>query len=217
MIHGREGVLYNEANTLHMLGNYQAALECYQRSITGEDSTLTGSTLHNAGNTLMKMGNPQEAVATYTQALQYTPDDPDVMHNLEMALRMLEEQQKQQQDKQRRDQEQEKGDSKDKQGDSQQDRDRQQQEQQGEQEQEQQQNQQDQQKQEQNQQADSSSVEPQRPDSSSAAGIDPEMLQKLSKEDALRILQALEEQEKNLQKEKKKAAFKKVKRSGKDW
>ncbi len=42
-------------------------------------------------------------------------------------------------------------------------------------------------------------------------------MKQLSKEDALRILHALEEQENNVQKEKKRAAFKTIKRSGKDW
>ena len=44
-----------------------------------------------------------------------------------------------------------------------------------------------------------------------------EELMGLSKEDALRILKALEEQEKELQKAKRKAAFKRVRRKGKDW
>ncbi|MBP2681728.1 MAG: hypothetical protein H6Q78_1591, partial [Candidatus Krumholzibacteriota bacterium] len=39
----------------------------------------------------------------------------------------------------------------------------------------------------------------------------------LSREDALRLLKLLEEQEKELQKEKRKAAFIRVPRSGKDW
>jgi hypothetical protein len=42
-------------------------------------------------------------------------------------------------------------------------------------------------------------------------------MQQLSKEDAMRILQALEEQEKKLQAERRKAAFRRQKRSGKDW
>lgn len=221
---GAEGVLYNEANTLYMLGKYDDALERYQRSLTGEDSLLAGSALHNAGNTLMKMGNPQGAVASYAQALQYLPDDPDVMHNLEMALRMLQQQQQQQQQQ---------GDSKNQQGDQDQDQQQKQQQDQQQQEGEQQQDgdsndqqgdqdrdqrrEGEQDRQQQPQQADSSTVQPQRPDSSGAAAIDPGQLKQLSKEDALRILQALEEQEKNLQKEKKKAAFKKMKRSGKDW
>jgi hypothetical protein len=42
-------------------------------------------------------------------------------------------------------------------------------------------------------------------------------MMKLSKEDAMRILQALEEQEKKLQKERRRAAFRRLRKGGKDW
>jgi hypothetical protein len=42
-------------------------------------------------------------------------------------------------------------------------------------------------------------------------------MMRLSREDALQLLRLLEEQEKEIQKEKRKAAFVRVPRSGKDW
>ena len=57
-------------------------------------------------------------------------------------------------------------------------------------------------------QADSSNAEPQQQK--------PQSIQ-LTREDALRILKLLEEQEKELQKAKRKAAFKRISSSGKDW
>ena len=56
----------------------------------------------------------------------------------------------------------------------------------------------------------------QKPDSSMTP-LSGEELKQLSKEDAMRILQALEDRERQLQQERRKAQFRKLKRSGKDW
>jgi hypothetical protein len=47
--------------------------------------------------------------------------------------------------------------------------------------------------------------------------MSPEEMKQLSKEDAMRILQALEDREQQLQQERRRAQFRKLKRSGKDW
>jgi Ca-activated chloride channel family protein len=229
------GVLYNEGNALHMLGKYREAMDRFQRSAGAEDSLLAGSVLYNRGNTLMKMGDLNGAVASYVQALGELPDDPDAMHNLELALRRIQQEKQQQEQNGNQDQQdqQNKNDENKQQGEKQQPQNEQQkgQDSQGQQsgdeqnqqqrnEQQENQNQQQQQQDRQQQGADSTAAQ------NAAAGSDsmaagqqgnPAQLKRLSKEDALRILQALEEQENNLQKEKKRAAFQKVKRSGKDW
>jgi tetratricopeptide (TPR) repeat protein len=188
--HDPQGVLYNLGNTLHMMQKYPEALERYGLSLS-DDTTLTGRMLYNRGNTLLKQGQLQDAVESYVQSLRYLPDDQEARHNLEVALRMLQQQQQQQQQQQ---------------PDNQQNQDQQQN----------QQNQQDQQQQ-QSQPPDSTQQNQAPPDSSQQQPLDPEALEKLSKEDALRILQALEELEKKLQKEKRKAALKRVRKKGKDW
>ncbi|MBP2680895.1 MAG: hypothetical protein H6Q78_758 [Candidatus Krumholzibacteriota bacterium] len=198
-----EGVLYNEANALHMLGRYPEALRKYHESAS-DDTTQTGRMLYNRANTLVKMGKLQEAVESYLQSLAYLPDDEDARHNLELALRALEEQKQQQQQNQ---QQNEKNDQqKDQQQGDQGQKDQQQKDDKGEQ---------------QPQPQDSTRMEPQPSpqDSSSARPELPDSVQmmELSKEDALRLLKLLEEQEKELQKEKRKAAFIKALRSGKDW
>lgn len=206
-----EGVLYNEGNALYMMKKYQEALQKYQQSFS-EDTTLTGRMLYNRGNTLLQQGQLKEAVESYANALRVLPDDADARHNLEVALRMLQQQQKQQQQQQQQD----------KQNDEQQQENQDQQQQQGEQDQqqqqqEQQQDEQDQQQQQQQQAADSTQMNPATVDSTESQPLNPEQTEQLSKEDAMRILKALEEDEKRLQEEKRKAAFKKVRRKGKDW
>ncbi|HXV12836.1 MAG TPA: VWA domain-containing protein [Candidatus Krumholzibacteria bacterium] len=203
------GVYYNGGNALYMQKKYDRALDAYQRSYS-PDSALTGNMLYNRANALLKGGHVPEAIESYLQALQYLPDDEDARHNLELALaaKQQQEQQKQQQQQQSGD----KGEKQDKSGESQSDSTRS----------DSQQNQESkpdstqQQQQQQQQASPDSSMQEQQPDSSSAP-LTEEELRKLSPEDAARILQALQEREEELQKERRKAAFRRNKRGGKDW
>jgi Ca-activated chloride channel family protein len=205
--HG-EGVLYNEANTLHMMGRYQEALQKYHESFS-DDTLQAGRVLYNRGNTLVKMGKLPEAVESYLQSLRYMPDDLDARHNLELALKMI-EQQEQQQKQQQQDQD-EKGEQ-DPSGDGerpQNDEQQRQNEDENEGDQQQQPQPPDSTQSNPPSEQDSSSAQPQRPDST--------QVMELSREDALQLLKLLEEQEKELQKKKKKAAFRRAAGSGKDW
>jgi len=212
-----QGVFYNEANALFMQERFGEAIARYQRAWS-EDSTLTGQMLYNRGNAFIRAGQLQEAVESYVQALQYLPDDEQARHNLEMALRALEQQQEQEQ-QQQGDGEQEDEQQEQQDGESQNQDQQQQQEQQQEQEQQEQEQQDEREQQEQEQQPDSTQVEPPQPDSTQVPQpqLSPEDLAHLSREDAMRILQALEELEKQLQKERRRAAFRRLKKSGKDW
>jgi Ca-activated chloride channel family protein len=209
-----EGVLYNEANALHMMERFPEALQKYHESFS-EDTVQTGRMLYNRANTLAKMGNIPEAVESYVQALRYLPDDLDTRHNLELALRMMQEN-NQQQEQQR--QQQQEGSEQKQQGENNTDKQQQQKDQQ---QQDEGDSQSEQEKNQTQQQSDSMQTRPQpsQRDSTAARPELPESTQtiQLSRDDALRLLKLLEEQEKELQKEKRKAAFIRVPRSGKDW
>jgi Ca-activated chloride channel family protein len=201
------GVQYNTGNALYMQKQFGRALESYQRSYS-PDTTLTGKMLYNRANTFLKQGRFDEAIESYLQSLQYLPDDEDARHNLELALAAKEQQQQQQQQPKSGDQ----GKEQEQEGESQSDSTRS----------DSQQNQnakpdstRNEQPQQQPAPPDSATQQPQ-PDSTSAP-LSEEELQKLSPEDAARILQALEEREQQLQKERRKAAFRRTKRAGKDW
>lgn len=201
-----QGVLYNMGNALYQQERFKDAIELYQGSYS-QDSTLTGHMLYNRANALLKSGDPGAAVESYLQALQFLPDDEDVRHNLELALEQLEQQKQQQK------QDQNQSENQDQQDQQQQQRQEQEPEQQDEQRDDQQDNEQ--------QEPDSTQVQPEPPQPDSTQVPQPQLseeeLQQLSKEDAMRILQALEEQEKKLQAERRKAAFRRLKKSGKDW
>ncbi len=205
------GVYYNGGNALYMQNQFDKALESYQRSYS-PDSALTGKMLYNRGNTFLKSGRFDEAIESYLQSLQYLPDDEDARHNLELALAAKQHQQQQQQQKQ---QQGDKGQPQQKEpGDSQND---------GTPSDQQQDQNQNQQSKPDSTKMDSQSAPPDNPsqqpraDSTSSQPLTEEQLDKLSPEDAARILQALQEREQELQKERRKAAFRRSKRSGKDW
>jgi len=205
------GAFYNGGNALYQQKKYEPAIDYYQRSYSA-DSVLTGKMLYNRGNALMKSGKAAEAVESYVQALQYLPDDRDARHNLEMAV--LEKQQQKQKQQQKNDkgnkQDQQKGDQGSQPDSSKtgpQDPNGQKQQQKPDQNQKQQDS---------KAQSPDSTMKDQKPDSS-AVPLSGDELKQLSKEDAMRILQALEDREQQLQQERRKAQFRKLKRSGKDW
>jgi Ca-activated chloride channel family protein len=206
-----DGVLYNEANSLHMMGQYPEALEKYHQSLS-EDTLQNGRMFYNRGNTLVKMEKPAEAVESYLQSLRYLPDDLEARYNLELALRQLQEQKQQQQQQQQGD-----GEDQEQKEDGQQQEGDDNREQSDQQDQQNQQNQQG--EQEQQQQPDSTQSQQSQPDSSMSRPqpADSTQVIELTREDALRLLRLLEEQEKELQKQKRKAAFKRSRGSGKDW
>jgi Ca-activated chloride channel family protein len=217
-----EGVYYNGGNALYMQNQYGPAVEYYQRSYS-PDSLLTGRMLYNRGNALLKGGKAAEAVESYVQALQYLPDDEDARHNLELALAVQQQQQEQQQQQQNQQGEEEQQNPDQQPGqnappDSTQNDQQQQQQQDPSQEQEEQQDRQPPQPDSTGTQSqpDSSQAQPQAADSTMAPLSEEQMMQ-LSPEDAMRILQALQDREQELQKERRRAAFRKLKRSGKDW
>jgi Ca-activated chloride channel family protein len=209
-----QGVFYNGGNALYMEGKYGPAVEYYQRSYS-PDSLLTGRMLYNRGNALLKGGRAKEAIESYIQSLQYLPDDEDARHNLELALAMNQQQQQQQQKQQgdQNDKNQQQDQNQQSQSDST-SSDSQQQPKDGDRNEEQQKQQPD--STQAKQQPDSTRAEPQ-PADSTMAPLTEEQMRQLSPEDAMRILQALEDREQELQKERRKAAFRKLKRTGKDW
>jgi len=188
---------YNMAGALHYDGGYEEAVDKYQRALNSTDINTEAQAHYNLGNTLFRMQDYQKAIQSYQQALEINPDDMDAKFNLELARRKLKEQMEQQEEDPQQKQEQ--------QEEQQQDQEQQQQEEQEKEDQEKEQDQQQQQDQEQDQQDQQQEPQPQ-----------PQDEDEMSEEDAERILNALRDDEKEIQK--------KLKRRqvagdyvGKDW
>src|SRR6185436_2984911 len=76
-----------------------------EKAITSGDSPLNEKIYFNRGNTFFQMGKYQEAIESYKKALELTPSDKEAKHNLELALKKLQENpQEQQKDSKKKDQ-----------------------------------------------------------------------------------------------------------------
>ncbi len=165
---------YNMAGALYHDKKYEEAVDKLQRSLVLQDVNKEAAAHYNLGSVYYRMGDYQKAIQSYQRSLELVPEDIDAKYNLELARKMLKEQMKPE-NKDKQEQEQQEQQKKDQEQEQQ---DEQQQEQQQQDEQEQQEKNQEQQPQPQERSED-----------------------EMSKEDAERILNALKDDEKDLQKE----------------
>ena len=183
---------FNLGNALYKQEKYEdAARNLSKMAESEEDARKLSYLYHNLGNSLLQSQKLEESIEAYKNALRNNPMDDETRHNLAFAQRMLQQQQEQQQQQdQNQDQDQDQ---------DQQDQDQQDQQDQDQQDQDQDQQNQDREEQNQDQQ------QQQQP-------------QQISREDAERMLQALQQDEQKLQEklQKEKARASRV-RVLKDW
>jgi Ca-activated chloride channel family protein len=87
--------LYNAGNALIKQKKYDQALQQLNQAITKADKGLQSWGWYNTGNALFEMGQFQDSASAYIQSLKINPADRDAKHNLELALKKLQEQQQQ--------------------------------------------------------------------------------------------------------------------------
>ena len=93
---------YNIGNALYREGKYDAAAAEYSRALSKAGKSLSPAARYNLGNTHFQQKQYAEAVDAYRKVLEERPGDEAARHNLELALRALqqkEQEQKQQQQK----------------------------------------------------------------------------------------------------------------------
>lgn len=168
---------YNMANTLYQQERYEEAIEKYNKAFYTEDPKLEAESYYNQGNSLYRAGKLAEAIQAYERCLDITPDDIDAKYNLEFVRKKLKEMMDEQKQEQAEDKEGEKQPGE---------------EEQSQQDESQRQEQEEQQQQQEQAQADSTQKQPQ---------VQPEPREGMSREEAERILNALKDDERELQKE----------------
>ena len=101
---------YDIGNVLYRQENWAGAAEAYEHALGVAGPDLSARAAYNLGNALFHDEKYDDAVKAYTRALKGAPQDGDAKHNLEMALRALELQKQKQ--KQQKKQDQQKQDQK---------------------------------------------------------------------------------------------------------
>ena len=191
---------FNLGNAIFKQQRFDDAIKQYDGiANNSSDNSLKSSALYNKGNAHFWKKEYDKAVEAYKEALRLNPKDEDAKTNLAKAKRMVQEQQKQQQKQQnQQNQQQNQMDKKDEQ-----DKNKQQNEQQN-----QQQEPQDQQQQNQQQNKE--------PDKQPQQNPQQQAQQDLKKEEAKRMLQIMDDEERKVQQRLKKGK-QKPSRSSKDW
>ncbi len=194
-----EIVSFNQGDALYKLEKYDKAIEAYQKVIGGNDIKMDAKAYYNIGNAYFKQDKLQESIQSYIKSLDINPDDLDTKYNLELARAKLKElADKQQQQPQQSGQQQ--------QGQQQQQQGQDDQNQEGEEEQ---------QSQVEQQQGEQQSGDEKGEEEQQGEALE-ESKDKMTKEDAERILDALENDEQDAQKLRKPTRSRK-RNVEKDW
>ncbi len=92
----RPELIYNLGNTLLRQKKYDQAVQALNQAVGKGNRGLQGNAWYNLGNALFETGKYRNAADAYVQTLRINPADHEAKQNLELALRKLQEQQKQQ-------------------------------------------------------------------------------------------------------------------------
>ena len=183
---------FNTGAALYGQEKFEETVKQYQSLLDQtDDKDKTAQIWHNIGNSLLEAQQYAPSIEAYKNSLRKNPSDDDTRYNLAYAKQKLNEQQQQQEQ-----------DQQDQNQDKEQDQQDQNQDQEQDQQDQNQNQEQDQQEQNQDQEQDQQQPAP----------------REISKEDAERMLKAIQQQEKDVKEkvDKKKAAAAKVK-TEKDW
>ena len=93
--------VYNSANARYRLEEYEKAQEGLEEALEDsygvDDEDIAARTQFNLGNVFFQAEEYEQAIEDYKEVLRQDPDNVDAKHNLELALRQIEEQQMEQQ------------------------------------------------------------------------------------------------------------------------
>jgi Ca-activated chloride channel family protein len=91
---GRPEVLYNLGNSLIKQKKYNQGIQALHQSMSKGSDQIKENSWFNAGNALFLAGNYKDSAQAFIQALRLNPEDRDAKNNLEMALKKLKEQER---------------------------------------------------------------------------------------------------------------------------
>lgn len=198
---------YNMGLALYGQQSYEAATERFTEALDTDEADLGAATLYNLGNVNFQMQDYIGAIENYKKSLELNPADMDAKYNLELARKMLKENsEKQEQDQKEQQQNPEGEGEKDPDGDKSKKDD----------EGDKQKKDEDGKEQQQDQQGQKGEKSDEEKKDQEGQQLKPDDSKPMSKEDAERILNALKDDEREVQKKLKRAKGN-SNYTGKDW
>ncbi|MDZ7372749.1 MAG: tetratricopeptide repeat protein [candidate division KSB1 bacterium] len=80
---------FNIGDAQYQKNNFEEALQAFERATALQDPILLSQAYYNLGNTLYRLGHLTEAILAYKKALELNPGDEDAKYNLEYVLAKL--------------------------------------------------------------------------------------------------------------------------------
>ena len=191
---------FNLGNSLFNQQRYEEAQEQYNKAIANTNDPLIQSrAYYNKGNAWFSEQKLDKSIEAYKDALRLDPGDEAAKNNLFLTRQLLKQQEQQEQQQQQENQEQ------------QEDQDQQEQ-----QEDQDQQDSQEQDKQEKQEEQENQQQETQEPESPDSTAIDSLMQKQITREELMKLLKAIEEEDKKIQQKLRRGSSQK-KKTDKDW
>jgi len=89
-------IRYNLGNSLHQQKEWERALQNYQKALQGTPDMNQAQIYYNLGNTFYRLDKYPEAIEAYKKCLEINPNDEDAKYNLEYTKKKLQEKKNQQ-------------------------------------------------------------------------------------------------------------------------
>ncbi len=92
---------FNLGNVYYKMRKYDKALKEYEELLQSKNNKLKQQSYYNIGNSHYRMGNFLEAINSYEKALEIDPNDKQAKENLELVRKKLKHMLKRQEEKER--------------------------------------------------------------------------------------------------------------------
>lgn len=100
---GTPEILYNLGNSLIRQKKNEQGMQALRQSIDKGNTEIKKNSWYNTGNALFSMGNFRDSAGAFIEALRLDPGDMDAKHNLELALKKLQQQNRSQSNQKQQD------------------------------------------------------------------------------------------------------------------
>ncbi|MCI5057001.1 MAG: tetratricopeptide repeat protein, partial [Flavobacteriales bacterium] len=106
---------FNKANAIYKQDKYEEAYKEFENiANSNEDRSLKAKAYHNLGNAYLNAKKISEAVSAYKSSLRLNPNDDETRYNLAYAQQLLKQQESQKNDKDKNEEDKKNQDSEDK-------------------------------------------------------------------------------------------------------